>query len=351
MDESSYPMIDYKRVFSALWSHRKKFFIAWPITFVLASAFILCVPRTYVSTERLAIEYDLPGMSSLSSLASSLGFDLGPTPSLDAITPSLYPDLIETNEFLCRLSSVQVCDKDSLFCGSVYDYFGTQWRYPWWRVLTANTIGRLMSVLNPVVTNGSESAFLDPLRLSKKQTDVMELMRKKISCKFDKKNDVISITVEAQDPVIASSLADSVSSLLQEYIIDYRTNKARVDVEFYAKLCEQTRAEMENARIVYSQYVDSHVGGSLQQYQSQSQQLEADWSMLQSAYRAYQTQLHASEVKLQERTPAFSVLQGAVQPLRPTKPKRVFFVLEMLALVTFCLAIWCVKDILLNTPK
>ena len=44
------------------------------------------------------------------------------------------------------------------------------------------------------------------------------------------------------------------------------------------------------------------------------------------------TQLEASKAKVQENTPAFTVLQSAYVPVKPEKPKRMLFVAGMLFL-------------------
>lgn len=347
MQQQTPTKVDYTRVFHALCRHRKKFYYTLPITFVLACAIILCVPRSYTSSTKLAPEYDLQGMSSLNSIASSFGIELGSNPSTDAISPTLYPDVIESNEFLCRLAEVNVESLDGTLRCSAYDYFEKEWKHPWWKMIYYRTINFTRSLLIPEYVT-TASAKLQPLRLNRHQSGVIGLMRKNITCQTDKKTDVITISVDAQDPLIATTLTDSVTALLQASIIDYRTNKARKDVAYYTTMCDQKRALLEKAREEYYMYADAHQGSGLQEYRTQTQQLEENLSLQQTAYRMAQTQLQAAEAKLQERTPAFSTFQGASLPIKPSKPRRILFVLGMLALATIILGAWCLKDILLN---
>jgi uncharacterized protein involved in exopolysaccharide biosynthesis len=44
------------------------------------------------------------------------------------------------------------------------------------------------------------------------------------------------------------------------------------------------------------------------------------------------TQLQAAKAKVQERTPAFTIIQGAAVPVKPTGPKRMLFVIGMVFL-------------------
>ena len=73
----------------------------------------------------------------------------------------------------------------------------------------------------------------------------MGAIRQSIGISVDKKNDVITISTEAQDPLICKTIADSVRQRLQEFITTYRTKKARNDVDYYAKLTADAKAEYE----------------------------------------------------------------------------------------------------------
>lgn len=56
---------------------------------------------------------------------------------------------------------------------------------------------------------------------------------------------MISISVEAQDPLICATLTDTVQNRLQQFITDYRTSKARKDLEYYQELCSEAKANMK----------------------------------------------------------------------------------------------------------
>lgn len=340
--------IDYKKVFSLLWQYRKKFYYAWGITFLLSSAIIICIPRTYESSTKLATEYDLQGVSSLSDLASSFGFDISTGPTTDAISPSLYPDLLESYEFLYRLSQMEIKDKK----GNkylVYDYY-EQWKRPWWWYCYRYSIYQLVTLLSgdDVEASLGEEGEINPLRLNKQQNEVIKNIREHISCKTDKKSNVVTITTGAQDPLISAQMAEKTSLLLQEYITEYRTKKASIDVAYYDLLRQEKKQLANKVRESYAHFADSHKSSTKQIFKGQQDAIKNELDILQSAYKNAEVQYQASLAKLQEKTPAFTVLQGAAMPLKASYPKRVFFVLGMLALVSFGLGVWCLRDILLN---
>lgn len=83
---------------------------------------------------------------------------------------------------------------------------------------------------------------VNPFRLTKKQDEIARNIASKVSCSVDKKNYVISISVEDQDPLICATITDTVQSRLQQFITEYRTSKARKDLEYYQKLCADAKA-------------------------------------------------------------------------------------------------------------
>ena len=72
----------------------------------------------------------------------------------------------------------------------------------------------------------------------------------------------------------------------------------------------------------------------MQSYQGERDKLEADLALKQNALTAMETQLQATKVKLQQKTPAFTTLKSAIVPVKPAGPKRMLFVAGMMILAT-----------------
>ena len=116
--------IDVINIAKKLWARKKLFAKTLPIAFVLSCVFILGFPRYYNTDIKLAPELggSSIGSSTLGSLASSFGFDLDNLQSNDAITPLLYPDLMEDNGFVTNLFNVRVKTVDGSIETTYHDY-------------------------------------------------------------------------------------------------------------------------------------------------------------------------------------------------------------------------------------
>ena len=79
------------------------------------------------------------------------------------------------------------------------------------------------------VLSSRANTNLGVIELSKKESQKIESLKQKITATIDKKTSMTTVTVTMQNPKIAAVVADSVVKKLQEYIINYRTSKAKED--------------------------------------------------------------------------------------------------------------------------
>lgn len=347
-EQNKEDVIDLREVWANIKKRKKWFFIAWPVTLVLSSLIIICVPRTYSTSTALAPEMNIPTSGGfLSDIASSFDIDLGNRTSTDAIYPSLYPDLMDDNGFIYSLFNMRVKSADGAIDTTLYAYKRYFTKLPWWSV-TMNKLKGLLPKSKDKQDKKNVETF-NPYRLSKEDDAVMGAIRKDITISVDKKNDVITISTKAQDPLICKTIADSVRQRLQEFITTYRTKKTRNDVDYYAKLTADAKADYERVRQAYSVYADANTDVVLESYKSKTEDLENDMQLKYNNYTAMQTQLQAARAKLRENTPAFTLLKGAAVPTKATGPKRMIFVLGMIIIVTVVIIISSAKDFIFRT--
>ena len=341
-------IIDLGKVFRTIWDNRRRFYKVWAWTFVLSCIWILPQPRFYTCDVKLAPEMNGEEVGDLSSIASSFGFNLGGAAGQDAIYPELYPELFESPEFIVGLYGIKVTTKDHELTTDYYTYMKKhQQKNPltWPLVWTRIKITSLFESKD-VTPSGNGQGGINPFMMNRKDYILMQKIMKNVSCSVDKKTSVITINVQDQDPLVCATMADSVKTHLQNFIIRYRTSKAAEDVVHYRQLRDSAEAEYDAAMQVYSRFCDTHNDIILQSFQSERDKLEGDLALKQNSLAAMETQLQNTKVKLQEKTPAFTTLKSATVPVKPAGPKRMLFVLGMLILVTFGYSLWITRSII-----
>lgn len=341
--------IDYRLVLKKIMERKRLFQKTLPTAFVLGCIYTLSIPRFYTTEIKLAPEVDNGGTGgALSSIASSFGFDLSEMQTSDAITPLLYPELMEDNGFVAKMFKIKVVSKDGEINTDYYTYLRRHQKAEWWNL----AIGWVKQQLKPKAAEGTDRPF-DPYYLSKDDDGVVSKIESDIKFKADKKTGVITISTKAQDPLICKTLADSVKQYLQDFITEYRTNKARTDYEYYRKLASEAKQEYEKKRQQYAGFADASTRASLKSVELKMEDMENDLQLKWNAYSTISTQVQAAKAKVQERTPAFTVIKGAAVPVKHAGPKRMITVLLLLVLTFIGTCIYILKDILRSeeTPR
>ena len=320
-------IIDLREIIKRLWDNKMVFIKVLPIVFVLSCVYIVSIPRTYSTDAKLAPEMgNAINGGTLGSIASAFGFDFGDMQTTDAITPLLYPDLMEDNAFATKLFAIKVENNKGDIKSTYYEYLKKYQKYPWWKS-SISWIRRLFEKNQPVANKE-----FNPYALTKKDNDIVNKIRKNVKLSVDKKSGVITLNTQDQDPRICKTLADSIMGILQEFITEYRTNKARADLAYYKRITAEAKHEYEKARQRYGSYSDANTDVILESVRAKRNDLENDMQLKYNTYTTLNNQLQAAKAKVQERTPVFTMLKGATIPIRPSAPKRMLFVLEMLVL-------------------
>lgn len=331
--------IDITSIVRKLWKHRKKYYRVLPAALIITYLFMLFIPRYYKCTVSMAPETSsgtsLSGsLGSLGSLASSfgLGSSLSKLSSSDAIYAEIYPDVVASKDFIVELLTVDVKTREGDIKCDYYTYLRNHQKAPWWDHIT----GAIKELVSPTPKEShKEKEKISVFDHTKQQDEIFLAVQGKIKCKYDKKTDIFSITVKDQDPLVCAMMAEATCKKLQEFITEYRTNKARIDYEYYQKLVAKAKADYEAAMKKYAASADAHTNTVLATYQAKVESLENDMQAKYNIYTAMNNQMQAAAAKLQEVTPAFTVIESASIPHKPAGPKRMIISIFMMIMAGF----------------
>lgn len=313
--------INVAEVIRLLLADKKKVFIYAGVAGFIGVALAFGTPKVYKSTVMLAPEESGSGFSgSISSLAAMVGMNMKIGQTGDALYPEIYPDLIGSTKFIVGLFPVKVTSQMTRETYTYQDYLQKHQK----TAIHERPKVWLTSLIEKM--KGSEDTDKahtpNPFCLTKKEDEVAKAIKGKVNCSVDKKTNVITIVVEDQDPLIAATVADSVQEHLQHAITEYRTKKARIDLEYIKGLFEEANQQYKKARLKYASFGDANSKVALQVVQSQLDELENEMQLKYNIYQQVAEQLQLAKAKVQERTPAFTVIQNATVPLKhSSRPK------------------------------
>lgn len=340
---SSKRILNFNIVATVLYKHRKIYFSTMPVVLILGYLLILCVPRHYSSSVSLAPEASESSMGSFNSTLSSLGISsLSKLANNDAISFELYPDLINSNDFIIKMFPINVTTNDGMITTNYYDYLLKHQKQPWWDSM----MGYVKNVFEKQETEnftGKANEKINVFSMTKRQQDIAALMKSNINCIVDQKTNVITISVTDQDPKVCATIAEKTAKQLQDFIIEYRTKKAKNDYNYYKKLAEKSQLSYEMARQKYAAYSDANYNPEMMNIRSKIEDLENDMQLKFNIYSTTNTQKQMALAKIQEKTPAFTTIESATVPTKPAGPKRMLGAIGIMLLYFVILTIFYLR--------
>ena len=322
---------------------RKKIYKAAGIGLVIGVIVAISIPKQYTVEVTLSPEMGNNKGGGLSGLAASfLGSGVTMGDGTDALNASLSADIVSSTPFLLELSAMDIpVTKNEVMSLNTYLDEETS---PWWSYVIGFP-GMVIGGVKSLFTEEDEIASFDKtsqgaIELSKKESKKIATLKKMITASVDKKTSMTSVTATFQDPKVAAVVADSVVKKLQEYIIDYRTFKAKEDCIYLEKLFKERQQEYYAAQKKYADYLDSHDNLILQSVRAEQERLQNDMSLAYQVYSQVASQLQVARAKVQEEKPVFAVVEPAVVPLYPSGTSRKVYVLVFVFLSVCIVIFW-----------
>ena len=185
-----------------------------------------------------------------------------------------------------------------------------------------------------------EGLVLNPKQLSRQQQKLLKELDERVVVELDKLTSAIYVNVTMQDAGIAATVADAVTDNLQKYVTDYRTAKARKDVENTLRMFDEARENYYAAQHAYAEYCDQNMGVTKLQFLMEQDRLANEKDVAFDLYNQLAQQLDMCRTKLLEKTPVVVLLQPSTVPYKATTPKKMVIGILFVFLAFFGTAAW-----------
>ena len=321
--------LDIKAMFRKLKSSWK-IVMKWTGCAIVAGLLIgFSIPREYDVISKLAPELSSTATNRLTSLTSLLSMSSSMLGTTDAVYPMVYPDIVHSVPFITSLFSmpVDVTDSDGPRTTDLYDYVLNYTRASWWNYVITfpfKAVGWISCLFSPKDDEtDNEDVPVDNFHLTQKQNIAYKMLSRSIVAEIDKKTMGITITVTAQDPVVAANLAREVNETLKRTVTEYRVDKAKKDVEYYQAIYDESRQNYLTAQRAYANFMDSHQGIVLQRVLAERDRLQNEMTLLYQLYNSTAQQLQAAKAKVQQETPVFAEIIPPTIPAKPARPSKI----------------------------
>lgn len=304
-----------------LWPERRRLMLITGLSTLLGIGVALWLEPTYATVAQL-----MPEMSNgaddvvrrLASVAGFSGLDMADTEGMETIRPDLYPNVLQSTPFLLYLidQPLTTTNGQQTTVGQLISP-EQEWMQVLKRLLSRPSGGSSQAPRRP---NG-------PVRLTARQRARTEAISERVSARFDSRSGIITISANMPDAVGAATVAQLAMNYLTQYVTNYRTEKARRDLTFYARRLAESHQRYQTAQFALFRYNDQHRSVVLQAATVERQQLAEKLATAQSLYADLSRWHEQARLKVQQQTPVFKVLEPPTVPLERVSPKRTLIVL------------------------
>lgn len=329
--------IDLVQYWKRLKSRWKSILIWTLAAAIVGAAYSLTIPRRYTVVTRLAPELSNNTVNRISALSQLAGLNATMLGTTDAVYPMVYPDIMNSTDFLVDLfdTPVSFVEKKERIDTTLYEYMLNHRKgsaLGWVMSLPGRAVGGVKGLFKKDEVHEDTTNVVDPFRLTNKQFVVANGLKKSIQPVIDKKTMVLTIQVTMQDPNVAATVAKTVNEKLKEYVSKYRTEKAVHDLDYYQKIYDETKAQYLASQSRYARFVDNNQGMVRQSSRVEQTRLQNEASLNYQLFNNAAVQLQNAKAKVQHDTPVFAEIINPTVPLKPSKPSRKMITLVFMVL-------------------
>ena len=320
--------IDIMALVRSLWEDRKTIIICTAVFIVLGLVAALTMKRTYTVNTVMVPQLSSGKTSSLSSLASLAGFDLGTTSSAD-LSPVTYPQIVSSTPFRLELLHTPLHYEKADTAVSMLDYALNYDKPGVMAAVKKYTIG-LPGVILGALRGEKEELSLPaegvtegpkPLLVNKDEEKFMTAIGNAVSLAVDKKEGLLTLSVTGSEPIQTAELALKAQQLLQAEITRFRTEKAEAELEYVQARYKEVKAEADHYQNLLASVTDRSQSMTTTRSRVEMERVRSKYTVANSIYLEMAKQLEQSKMQVKRDTPAFTIVQPVAVPTKPSNSR------------------------------
>ncbi len=272
------------------------------------------MPNGYRAQARLLPEFSAKsamGLQRFGALAEIAGIDFADATEPESVRPDLYPDVLESRQFLLHILQQPV----ETTTGEKFPSLFTLLAKP--AGLWANLPFSYQAV-QPILPVSDDKL----LALTTEQDDLLADLRNRIRADIDRQSGVLVLQVEMSDARVSARVAQLAIAYLRQYVTAYRTEKAKQDVAYLAKRQHESQRRYERALQTWSAYQDANRYVTTQVARMENKKLADNLALAEQLNAQLTLDFERAQLRVQEAKPVLNVLEPPVVLPRRSSPRR-----------------------------
>ncbi len=323
--------IDIVGLLRQLWDGKKTIIICTTVFIVLGLVVALTMKRTYSVTSTMVPQMNSRSNSSLSSLASLAGIDMGMVNTGADLSPLIYPQIVSSVPFRLELMNTPLHYEKADTAVSMFTYAKEYMKPTVGSYILKYTIGLPGTLLGLLRKEKPDPVFVDaagvgdnvakPLMVTKDEEEMLKKVAQSVSLAVDKKEGYLTLTVNGSEPMQTAELAMKAQQLLQDEVTRFRTEKAKEQLAYVQARYNEIKAETETLQSQLATVRDRSQEMTTTRARMEQERLQTKYSVSSAIYTEMAKQLEQAKMQVKRDTPTLTVIQPVTVPRQPSNSR------------------------------
>jgi LPS O-antigen subunit length determinant protein (WzzB/FepE family) len=323
--------LDIMALVRNLWEGRKTIIIVTAIFIALGLVAALTMKRSYTVTSTMVPQMKSRSSSSLSSLASLAGIDLGMSNTGSDLSPLIYPQIVSSVPFRRELMYTPLHYEKADTMVSMYTYAKEYNKPTVMSYILKYTIGLPGTLLGMLRKEKPDPAILDassatdsvprPIMISKDEERMIKAIGQDVTLAVDKKEGYLTLTVNGSEPLQTAELALKAQQLLQDEITRFRTEKAEDNLKYVQARYNEVKKETESLQAQLATIRDRSQNMPTTRARIEQERLQTKYGVSSAIYSEMAKQLEQAKMQVKMDTPMLTVIQPITVPRQPSNSR------------------------------
>lgn len=325
------PDIDLQLLLNLIRKKRSLILKAMGIAMTVGIVVSLLMPPEYTATATLMPEYrtqSSPAQNLLERYGGLLGIGAGTyASSSSAIRVKLYPRIVQSLPFQLALLEKRYYYSSHDTAASLFSYYGFRHSVsPFKSERSGLEVSRQdnMRGIGRAVEGNRDTGIFD---VGRERMNAVEWLRDRVSASLDLESGVVQLTARMPEATISAQVVANIIAMLTRYLVEYRTRKIQVTLDYWQKQRERAAEQLQSIRDSLAAFQDFNRNLVTNRARSRKQWLQSKYALANNLYDDLSRQLMRTKMRLQEETPMFKTLDPVQIPIERSRPHRVMIVL------------------------
>ncbi|MDP3352365.1 MAG: GNVR domain-containing protein [Flavobacteriaceae bacterium] len=291
----------------------------------------------------------------LSGLAAMAGINLGSMGGDSGISPTLYPQIINSIPFQKELLQTPLSFigfKEKISFAEYYINYHNDGIIGTFKKYTIGLPGVIFKALKGTPKNNFPSLTHEGIYLiSEDEKELIETLNEQIGIDVNIKDGYITISATMPEALAAAELAKKTQNLLQQYIINFKIQKSSDQLKFIEERFLEKELKFKSKQLQLARFSDRNQFVNSAQAQTTLVGLQSEYDIAEKVYSELAKQLETQQLQVKEDTPVFTILKPVAVPVKKTKPDRILILLVFTFLGFIIGTSWVLGKDYLNTLR